>query len=96
MRLHRLINDLGRVTDTLAVLETRLCKAMYRLARTNFHLETLEAQQTAYHQAPVKILFLLRIPVTLNPPQELFCRLTSAVKLLTHLAMKKLRMGGIP
>ena len=82
MRLHRPINGLGRVLDMLAVLETRSRRALYLLARTNSPLETLEAQQAAYHLAPVKILFLLWIIVTLHPSQKLLCRLTSAVKLL--------------
>ena len=80
----------------LAMLETQLRKALYLLAQTNSHLGTLEALQTAYHQTLVKILFLLWITVTLYPPQRLFFSLTSAVKLLTQLGMKKLRMGGIP
>ena len=80
----------------LDVLKTRPRKAMYLLARTNSHLEILEAQQTAYHQAPVKILFPLWITVTLHPPKKLLCHLTSTIKLLTRLALKELWMGGIP
>ena len=78
-----------------AMLETRPRKVLYHLTRTKIHLETLEAQKTAYRQALVKILFHLWNIVALYPPQKPLCRLTSAVKLLTHLVVKKLRMGRI-
>ena len=94
MQPHRPINGLGRVLDMLAVLKTGPAKALYLLAQTNSHLESLEAQQTACHQALVKILSLMdnRRP---SPPQKVLHRLTSPTKLLTQLVMKKLQMGGV-
>ena len=96
MRLHRPKSGPERVLDMLGVSKNRHRKAIYILARTNPHLETLEAQQTAYQQTLAKILSRLWLTVTLHPPQKLLFRLTSAIKLLTQLVKRKLRMGGIP
>ena len=95
LRFYLLRKCLGRFLAIPVLLETWPRTAVLQ-ASLDSHLETLEAQPTAYRLAPVRFLRLQQITITSHPPRKPLCRRASLAKSPLLQGMKKLWMGLMP